>query len=185
VADVTTAGPGLASRERVRADRTEGSVYRTFPARSATVLSSIAGVLGVLGSLGTALRASAVETARDEPVQVAVLMGSDSAIGWILAGLAFLAGLSAIAWLTRPSVLKIAAAVATFAFIALSVARLAALDVRAADWARAAQQQPDFVGYHAGFGWGAWLLAAAALFALFSLLVAGLRALDLRKGIAG
>lgn len=185
MADVTTAGPGLAGRERVRADHTAGSAYRTFPARSAAVLCAIAAVLGLLGALGSAVRATAVETARDEPRQVDVLMGSDSAFGWVLAGLALLVGMAAVAWLGRRKALKVGAALATFAFVALSVARLAALDARAADWARAAQAQPDFAGYHAGFGWGAWLLATAAVFATFALLVAGLRALDLRKGLDG
>lgn len=185
MADVTTAGPGLTSRERVRADQAGGSVYRTFPARSTAVLCAIAGLFGILGGLGAGVRATAVETLRDEPEQVGVLMGHASAIGWIVAGLALLVGASAIVWLGRRRALKLAAALAAFAFVALSVARLAALDVRAADWARAAQQQPDFAGYHAGFGWGAWMLTAAVLFAVFALLVAGLRALDLRKGIPG
>ncbi len=93
----------------------------------------IAGAFGLLGALGTGVRASAVETARDEPEQVGVLMGHASAIGWVLAGLALLVGLSALAWLGRRKALKLAAALATFAFVALTVVRLASLDERAAE----------------------------------------------------
>ncbi|MEX2558254.1 MAG: hypothetical protein WEB06_21800, partial [Actinomycetota bacterium] len=75
MADVTTAGPGLAGRERVRADQAAGTVYRTFPARLPAVLSLIAGTFGVLGALGAGVRVSAVATARDEPLQVGVIMG--------------------------------------------------------------------------------------------------------------
>src|SRR5688572_17277952 len=72
VADVTTAGPKLAGRERVRADQAAGAEYRTFPARVPAVLSMIAGAFGALGALGAGVRASAVATARDEPRQVGV-----------------------------------------------------------------------------------------------------------------
>ncbi|HJR18313.1 MAG TPA: hypothetical protein VJ922_01210 [Actinomycetota bacterium] len=182
MADVTTAGPGLAGRERVRADQ---AGYRTFPARLPAVLCAIAGVLGLLGALGAGVRASAVENARDEPLQVGVLMGSDSGVGWLLAVLAVLVGVSAIAWLSRRRALKLGAAATAMAFVALSAVRLASFDGTAAEWAQAALRAPDFVGYHAGFGWGSWMLVTAALSAAFAVLVAALRALDLRKGIAG
>jgi hypothetical protein len=184
VADVTTAGPGLAGRERVRADQTAGTEYRTFPARVPAVLSLIAGAFGVLGALGAGVRASAVATARDEPRQVGVVMGHSDVTGWVLTVLAVLLGLSAIAWLGRRKVLKLGAAGVALAFGILSGIRLDFFDRRAAELAAAAQRQPDFAGYHAGLGWGAWMLLAAAIVAAFVLLVATLRSLDLRKGLS-
>ncbi len=184
MADVTTAGPGLAGRERVRADQAAGTEYSTFPARVPAVLSLIAGAFGVLGALGAGVRASAVATARDEPRQVGVVMGHNDVTGWVLAVLAVLLGLSAIVWLGRRKVLKLGAAGIALAFGILAGVRLDFFDRRAAELAAAAQRQPDFAGYHAGLGWGAWLLLAAAIVAAFVLLVATLRSLDLRKGLS-
>lgn len=185
MADVTTAGPKLAGRERVRADRTAGAGYRTFPARLPAVLSMIAGTFGVLGALGAGVRASSVATTQDEPRQVAVLMGHRDGMGWVIAVLAVLLGLSAIAWLGRRKVLKLGAAGVALAFGVLAGVRLDFFDRRAGELAEAAQRQPDFAGYHAGLGWGAWMLLAAAIVAAFALLVATLRSLDLRKGLPG
>ena len=185
MADVTTAGPGLAGRERVRADQAAGTEYRTFPARLPAVLSLIAGTFGVLGALGAGVRASAVATARDEPRQVGVVMGHSDVTGWVLAALALLVGLSAIAWLGRRKTLKFGAAGVAIAFAILTGVRLGSFDRRAAALAAAAQRQPDFAGYHAGLGWGAWLLLAGAIVASFALLVAALRSFDLRKGLPG
>ncbi|MGH2785416.1 MAG: hypothetical protein ACRDJ1_09140 [Actinomycetota bacterium] len=167
----------------MRADHAAG--YRTFPARLPAVLCAIAGVFGLLGALGAGVRASAVATPRDDAMQVRVLMGGDSGLGWLLAALALLVGVSAVAWIGRSKMLKLAAAGIAIAFIVLSAVRLVSFDDTAGAWARAALREPDFAGYHAGLGWGAWLLVTAALFTAFSVIVAALRALDLRKGMAG
>jgi hypothetical protein len=182
VADVTTAGPGLAGRERVRADQAAGTEYRTFPARVPAVLSMIAGIFGALGALGAGVRASAVASLREEPHQVGVLMGSEDGTGWVLAVLAVLVALSAVAWAGRRKTLKLGAAGVAIVFAVLTGLRISFFDRRAAEWAGAALQKPDFAGYHAGLGWGAWLLLAAAVVAVLAILVAALRAFDLRKG---
>ena len=185
MADVTTAGPKLAGRERVRVDQAAGTEYRTFPARLPAVLSLIAGAFGVLGALGAGVRASAVAAVRDEPRQVGVVMGHGDVTGWVLAGLALLVALSAVAWIGRRKILKLGAAGAALAFAILTGVRLGSFDRRAAELAEAAQRNPDFAGYHAGLGWGAWLLLAAAMVATFALLVGVLRSLDFRKGLPG
>ena len=158
-------------------------MYRTFPARSLAVLCAVAGCLGVLGALGASVRATAVQTLNDDPEQVRVLMGHASAGGWLLAGLAFLVGLGAIVWIRGPKIAKLVVAAVTVGFVVLTAIRLAALDTRASEWALAAVRDPEFAGYHAGFGWGAWILLTGAVFASFALLMAALRALDLRKGL--
>lgn len=185
MADITTAGPGLAGRERVRADQAAGAAYRTFPARLPAVLCMIAGAFGVLGALGSGVRATAMAAAREQPQQVDVLMGYRAGLGWVLALLAALLGVSAFAWLAARKGLKLGAASVAVAFTILAALRLSFFDRRAAEWAEAAQRRPDFVGYHAGLGWGAWLLLAAAIVAGFALLVGALRSLDVRKGIRG
>ncbi|MEX2556780.1 MAG: hypothetical protein WEB06_14280, partial [Actinomycetota bacterium] len=138
----------------------------------------------VLGALGAGVRACAGATARDEPLQVGVIMGHNDVTGWVLAVLAVLLGLSAIVWLGRRKVLKLGAAGVAIAFGILSGIRIDFFDRRAAELATAAQRQPDFAGYHAGLGWGAWMLLAAAIVAALVLLVAALRSLDLRKGLS-
>jgi amino acid transporter len=145
----------------------------------------VAGAFGVLGALGSGVRATAIETAQDEPRQVGVLMGYRSATGWVLCVLALMLVLAAVAWLGRRRILKLGAGGVALAFVVLTVLRLSFFDRRAAEWADAARQQPDFAGYHAGLGWGAWLLLAAAIVAGFALIIGALRALDLRKGIPG
>jgi len=182
VAEITTAGPGLAGRERVRAGEAAGADYRTFPARLPAVLSIVAGFFGVIGALGTGLRASAVATARDDPEEVRALMGYRAGIGWVLAAMAVLLVVFSIAWLGRRRTLKLGAAALAIAFAALTAARLSFFDRRAAEWADAALRQPNFVGYHAGLGWGAWLMLAAAVVGALAVLTGALRALDLRKG---
>lgn len=185
MADVTTTGLGLAGRERVRAEQAAGAEYRTFPARLPAVLGIAAGGFGVLGALGAGLRASAKATARDDPTQVGVLLGYRSGAGWMLAVLALAVAASALAWMGGRRLLKLGAAGIAVAFAALAVLRLSFFDSRGVEWARAARERLDFVGYHAGFGWGGWLLLTAAILAGFAVLVGALRALDLRKGIAG
>ncbi|MGH2725505.1 MAG: hypothetical protein ACRDKS_00860, partial [Actinomycetota bacterium] len=157
--------------------------YRTFPARFAALLSVVAGVFGVMGALGTGIRASAVATANDDPREVRALMGYRAGIGWLLAILAVLLVVASLAWLGRSKPLKLGAAGVSIAFAVLAAVRLSFFDRRAGDWADAALQEPNFVGYHAGLGWGAWLLLAAAVVGALAVLVGALRALDLRKGM--
>jgi hypothetical protein len=58
-------------------------------------------------------------------------------------------------------------------------------DDRTKAWGNAARSAPRYVGFHAGFGWGAWTLLVGAILAAFGVLVGVLRELDLRKGFEG
>jgi len=184
VADVITTGPGLAGRERVRAEDDTGTEYRTFPARLPALLSVVAGSFGFLGALGTGVRASAITDLHEDPKQVGVVMGYRSGAGWLLAVLAIVVMLSAFAWLGRRGMLRSAAAGVAITFAVLAVLRLTSFDRRASELAEKARQNPDFIGFHAGLGWGGWLLLVGAILTAFALLVGLLRQLDLRKGIA-
>lgn len=188
MADVTTARPGpklgLGRRERVRAEGASGA-YRTFPARLPAMLTALAGGFLMLGSLGAAVRASAVLESRDDPKQVRVLMGFRQGVGWILFVLGLAMLVASLAWLGRRRTLKLGAFALAAVTGALVVTRLLAFDDRARAWAETARRTPRYIGFHAGFGWGAWLLLAGLILAAFGVLVGVLREIDLRKGIEG
>lgn len=183
MADVITSGPGLAGRERVRAEDDTGTEYRTFPSRLPALLSVVAGSFGFLGALGAGVRASAITDLHEDPKQVGVVMGYRSGAGWLLAVLAIIVMASGFAWLGRRAMLRSAAAGVALIFAVLAVLRLRSFDGRAKELAEKARQSPDFIGFHAGLGWGAWLLMVAAIIVGFALLVGALRYLDLRKGL--
>ena len=182
MADITTARPGLAGRERVRADSETGAGYRTFPSKAPVILSALGGGFIALGSLGAAIRASAITRVNEDPKTVRLLMGHESAAGWVVAGLGVALVLASFVWLRPGAKRKFAAAGLLIVTAALIAGRLVSFDDRAAIWAEQARRSPDFVGFHAGFGWGAWCLLIGAILAGFGLLVGTLRALDLRKG---
>jgi amino acid transporter len=188
VADVSTARPGptvgLGRRERVRADTARGT-YRTFPARLPTLLTASAGGFIALGALGTAVRATAVAEARDDPKQVRALMGYRQGLGWVLAIIGLVLVVAAFGWLMRRRLLKLAAIGVTAGAMVLVVLRLLAFDDRARAWGEAARRAPRYIGFHAGFGWGAWALLLGAILAGFGILVGVLRELDLRRGVEG
>ena len=183
MADVTTTGPGLAGRERVRAHDGEGAGYRTFSARVPALLGIVGGSFGVLGALGTGVRASAVRDVREDPQQVGVIMGYRSGAGWLLAILAVVVMGTALGWLGRRRLFRSIAAASAIAFVVLAAMRVSSLDRKGAELAAAARRAPDFVGFHAGLGWGAWMLLVALILAGFAALVGAMRALDLRKGL--
>jgi hypothetical protein len=173
--------PGPA--RRVRAER--GTGYRTFPARLPASLAAAAGALVSVGALGAALRATALTDPREDPRQVAVLMGYRQGAGRLLSILGALLACSALAWLGRRALPKLAAAALALLVAILAARWLGHLDALAARWADAARARPAFLGYHAGLGWGAWLVLLGAIVAGFAVLVGGLRALDLRRGFDG
>jgi len=185
VADITTARPGLAGRERVRADSDTGAGYRTFPARLPAVLTLLGGGFVVLGSLGTWLRASAIERLRDDPKTLQVLMGFGEDAGWALAAVGLLLALVSFVWLGRRRILRFGASAVAVVTGVVVAKKLIGLNGLAADWAVAARRSPNFVGFHAGLGWGAWCLLAGAILAGFGVLVGLLRELDLRRGFEG
>jgi len=187
VADVTTASPaklGTGRRERVRAEGASGT-YRTFPVRLPAMLTALAGGFIMLGSLGAAVRATAIVETNDDPHQVGAWLGYRQGMGWVLFVLGVALVAASLAWIGRRRTLKIAALALATVTTALIATRLIAFDDRARTWAAVARRTPRYVGFHAGFGWGAWLLLAGAILAGFGLLVGVLREIDLRKGIEG
>lgn len=188
MADVTTARPGprvgSTRRERVRADGASGT-YRTFPARLPAMLTALAGGFIMLGALGAAVRATAVVESSDDPRPVGAWLGYRQGMGWVLFVLGVALVAASLAWIGRRRMLRLGAFALAGVSIALIATRLLAFDDRARSMAAVASRTPRYVGFHAGFGWGAWLLLAGAILAGFGLLTGLLRELDLRKGIDG
>jgi hypothetical protein len=64
----------------------------------------------------------------------------------------------------------------------LASVRLALVDRRAARLAEEATGTEGIDAFHAGFGWGAWLILVGVVLLALGLLAGGLRELDLRRG---
>lgn len=124
-------------------------------------------------------------TAEGGPVQeVARLSGHSEVTGWALAALGGLTAAASLAWLARDLLPKLLPVVASAALIGFALWRLAVLDGRAEELVGRAASDPEFVSFHAGFGWGAWFLLLAMVPLAFGVLVAALRELDMRRATA-
>ena len=119
----------------------------------------------------------------EDPKTVRLLMGYNSKAGWIVAVLGVVLILASFAWLRRSIALKLAEVGLLVVTAALVAGRLRSFNDRAVIWADAAKRSPNFVGFHAGFGWGAWCMLTGAIVAGFGLLIGLLRELDVRKGL--
>jgi hypothetical protein len=159
--------------------------YRTFSPKLAPGLTALGGLLTIAGGLGTWIRATQVATEGALPEEVAVVSGHSEAAGWALAALGLAAVAGSLAW-GVPRLLPKAAPILASAALAGFVAwRLSVLDDRAAAMAEGAQASvPEFFSFHAGFGWGAWLLLIAAIVLALGVVVGTLREWDLRSEAA-
>jgi len=160
------------------------SGYETFSPRLAPSLTIAGSIAGVAGALGVWVRAVEV-TAAGSPVRAGSITGASRAWGFIIAVVVVAAGVAATQWAAR-TLVRIALPIAASALsIALIVLRLRwAGSVAGSLAARAgASAGRSFTTYHAGFGWGAWLLALAAVCFALGCVAGILRALDVRQGI--
>ena len=161
------------------------TAYRTFSRKLAPSLTAIGGALALLGGTGPWIRATqqAAETLQAE--QSSVVLGYEEAAGRAIAILGVVAFLSAALWLTSRRWLKLLPLCAGLATAGLIAWRLPRLSEEVDELAAAARelQVLDFIAYHAGLGWGAWLLIVSAVLFVMGASVGALRELDLRKGI--
>ncbi|MGH2687107.1 MAG: hypothetical protein ACRDJP_16710, partial [Actinomycetota bacterium] len=156
------------------------TAYRTFSPRLAPVLIGLGAATGVLGALGAWVRTTSVASEGAPPEQVAVWNGASQGGGWFLAVVAAAVVLAALVWRGDRAKALPAVAVAAIAFLITAVIRLWLIDRRAAETVAAVRDDPSFAAYHAGFGWGAWLLLVSAVLVAIGLAIAGLRELDLK-----
>jgi hypothetical protein len=160
----------------------EGAGERAISPRLAPSLTLAGGALVALGGIGTWIRATNLPAGTFTPEQVAVVNGGSESGGWILLVIGVLTVAAAFAWRAgAPRVRAVAPGVSVLAAVLASV-RLALLDRRAAEMAEEAAQTGGTEAYHAGYGWGAWLLLVGVLLMGLGILAGGLRELDLRRG---
>lgn len=157
------------------------SAYRTFPARIPAALTAIGGLSAFLGGLGTWIRATRVTALGSPPEIVDSVSGSADPAGVTLAVLGGLAAAAAVAWFAADLGPKAAPILASLTVVGLSAWKLWDIDRQAAALSEQARANPGFAAYHAGFGWGAWLLLVGAVLLVLGLVVGALREADLRR----
>ena len=155
--------------------------YRTFSRSLAPGLTAAGGALLAAGGLGLHLRATRTLVAGSAPEVTYAAYGYASGSGWLIAVVGALALASAFAWVARSPVARVAPVAAAGLGIGLVVWRLRVLDVRAAELVAREQPSPEFVAFHAGFGWGAWLMLVGAVLLGIAVLAGALRELDVRR----
>lgn len=169
--------------EHVQAEpvRSAPNAYTSFSPRLAPSLTAAGGVLAVVGGLGLWVRAVALTSTGIH--QTATVRGVSHTTGWFIAalGAAAIAG-SLLDW-ARARGLLVPISVAAVVLIALRVSDLSNQASRMA-FRAGAEAGREFTAYHAGFGWGAWVLTLAAVLLSLGAIVFVLRWLDERKGFA-
>jgi hypothetical protein len=147
-------------------------------------LTAFGGALVVLGGTGAWVRASQVVAEGTPAEEVRVLMGRSEPDGLLIAGLGALALVAAIAWLGRRLLLKLVPVAASIGAIALIARELPAIDRTAGGWlSEASEGALEFMSFHTGFGWGAWLMLVGAVLLGLGVVAGVLREIDLRGGI--
>jgi hypothetical protein len=160
----------------------DAASQRPIPLRLPSSLTAAGGLLVGLGGLGTWVRATSLPAGSDTPEQVAVVAGRSEPGGWVLLAIGVLLAVAALGRVARtPKLRAVAAGVSVVAMILASV-RLALIDRRAARMAEEATGTGGIDAFHAGFGWGAWLILVGAVLLALGLLAGGLRELDIRRG---
>ena len=163
--------------------------YKTFSHKLPPALTALGGLLAVAGGLGAWVRATRVQTEGLAPEQVAVSMGYNDAEGMTIAVFGGVAVLTALFWLRKkpllgflpPFALKLLPVLASIAVIALAVWQLPLIDQQAQALAQEAIQDASFTAFHAGLGWGAWLLIVAVVLLFLGIVIGILREIDVRS----
>jgi hypothetical protein len=149
--------------------------------RLAPALTMAGGLLTALGGIGTWVRATSLTAGSLAPEEVSTVAGYSETGGWILLVLGLLSMGAALAWRAGRARVRALAALASSISIVFAVVRLALVDRRAAEIAAEAPSRVGIESFHAGYGWGAWLLLAGAVLLALGLLAGGLRELDRRR----
>jgi hypothetical protein len=178
------APPGGVVGDAITAPTHAAGSYRTFSRKLAPSLTAVGGALVVIGGLGSWVRATQAPDEGLPAEQVVNVMGNDHTIGWILAVFGVAAMLVSGLWLKKEERLVTVPLLTSVILIGCVAYRLKLLDRDAAALAAEARGgAADFFSFHAGFGWGAWLLLAACVLLGLGAFVGVLRRLDLATGI--
>ena len=174
-------GQGV-SPAALRIQPKDAAPERAISPRLAPALTASGGVLLAAGGLGTWVRATTIPTGSSLLEQVGQITGRSVSGGWILLGLGIACTLAAFAWTSRTPQARAVPPAASLVAILFASVRLALIDGQAARMAEDATSAQGIDVYHAGYGWGAWLLLAAVVVLALGLLAGGLREIDMRRG---
>jgi hypothetical protein len=174
---------GGRTAERREAQPISPTSYRTLSKKVPSSLTALGGTLALLGGLGTWARATQLSAEGISPEQVRAVMGYSEPAGVAIAVVGGAALLSSIAWVTSRLLTKLLPVVLSGTIIGLIAWRIPMIDRTARAWVVDAREGPlDFVNFHAGFGWGAWLMIVAAVALGLGAFAGILRELDVRRG---
>lgn len=168
--------------EAVPARESSPTSYRTFSRKLAPALTAFGGALALAGGLGEWVRATKLEAVGGTPEEVATIWGYSDWPGIAIAALGALAIAGAATWLMSMRIIKLLPILYSIAVIALVAWQLPLVNNEAAGLAATARGELDFVTFHAGYGWGAWLMLAGAVLLFLGSTAGILRELDVRRG---
>lgn len=190
MADVTVEG-GRARRwaELVGSlHETPVNQYSSFSRKLPAVFTGLGGALTILGALGKWTRATRGTASQRAAEEVQAVMGHTSLIGWAIAAVGLVALIGSIAWFMRGFLPKLVPTVAALIVAWAAPWQLLELQDRYRAMAqtarKTAEESTTSYVFHAGYGWGAWLLPMAAIMLMLGAIAGLLRHLDVRRGIA-
>lgn len=158
------------------------AAYTSFSPRLAPSLIATGGLLAIAGGLGSWVRVTSIDPAGIAH-QTSTLTGAGMTTGWLVAALGAVALATTFIRFPSSRWLRLAASIAAVSLIALRLSDLSSF-ASATAFRAAAHAGTAFTSYHAGFGWGAWIMTLALVALALGTIVAVMRWLDERKGLA-
>ena len=161
--------------------------YKPFSEQLPGALTGLGGALTILGALGVWIRAtvSGVSSSFQAPEEVERIMGHADKIGWGLAAFGLLALAGSRAWSFRDFLPKLIPITSALVIAGVVARQLLLLQDRykgmVSKAVETAKTQAEAGIYHAGYGWGAWILIAAAVLLVLGVFAGLMRELDIRK----
>jgi hypothetical protein len=187
--------PRFRVRKRPRSDAAEAkpaavaspTAYRTFSPKIAPGLTGVGGAAVALGGLGQWIRATIVPAEGLAAEEIMVTAGFEDPIGRLLVGLGAVALVASALWFGTGLLFRLVPAATALVTVGVIVWRMPWFGEQISQLTADARSGPqlDFVAFHAGLGWGAWLLIGGALLLFLGVVVGLLRELDLRRGFGG
>jgi hypothetical protein len=159
--------------------------YRPFTAKLPAALTGVGGALAIIGGLGVWIRATVTQPGSRTPEEVERVMGHSEMIGWGIAAFGLLALAASTTWYLSRTLPRLAPLVCALVVAVVTVRQLGLLQdrykVMVQKAVAAAKESASSGFYHAGFGWGAWLLIVASALLALGVLVGLMRELDIRR----
>lgn len=158
------------------------TAYRALSAKGVAALTAAGGALTIAGGLGNWMRAASAAREGDPLEDIGAVMGYSEGTGWILAALGAIALLGGFAWFMSSLAPKMIPILAALAVAAITAQRLPQIQSGARNLVERATEELGFATFHAGFGWGAYLLLMGSILLLLGAFAGILREMDMRRG---